>query len=96
MAKDKATTPKKPNKPRFEGIKSFFKSRQTQTIFGLFVMLFSIFLFTSFISYLFNWQDDQSQLAKFADKNVNVKNLLGKLGASLSHFFIYNLQIFIF
>ena len=89
MAKDKTTTPKKPNKPRFEGIKSFFKNRQTQTIFGLFVMLFSIFLFASFISYLFNWQDDQSQLAKFADKNVNVKNLLGKLGASLSHFFIY-------
>lgn len=90
MAKDKTTKPKTPKKPQFEGIKAFFKSRQTQTIFGLFVMLFSIFLFASFISYLFNWQEDQSQLDNFTDKTVNVKNLLGKLGATLSHFFIYD------
>ena len=90
MAKDKTTKPKTPKKPRFEGTKSFLKSRQTQTVFGLFVMLFSIFLFASFISYLFNWQEDQSQLANFTDKTVNVKNLLGKLGATLSHFFIYD------
>jgi len=90
MAKNKTTSPKTPKKPRFQKTKLFLESRQTQTIFGLFLMAFSIFLFASFISYLFTWQEDQSQIARFTDKAVNVKNLLGKLGASLSNLFIYN------
>jgi len=86
----KKTKTKTPKKPRFQKINSFFGNRQTQTIVGLFITLFAIFLFTSFISYFFNWQQDQSQLTNFADKNTSVKNLLGKIGASISHFFIYN------
>ena len=89
MAKKTKTTLKPETKPRFQKTKSFFGSRQTQTILGMFVMLFSIFLLISFISYFFNWQDDQSQLSNFTDKNTTVKNLLGKIGASISHFFIY-------
>ncbi len=89
MAKKKKLTVKKDRKPRFQKVKSFFGNRQTQTIIGLFIVVFSIFLFFSFISYLFNWQDDQSQLAQFSNKKTTVKNLLGKIGASLSHFFIY-------
>ena len=83
-------TVKTDTKPHFQKTTSFFGSRQTQTIFGLFVILFSIFLLISFISYLFNWQQDQSQLSNFTDKNITVKNLLGKIGAGISHFFIYN------
>ncbi|NLP57976.1 DNA translocase FtsK [Lutibacter sp. B1] len=90
MAKKKKTTPNTPKKQPFQKTKSFFGNRQTQTILGAFIMLFAIFLFTSFISYFFNWQDDQSQLNAFTDKNVTVKNLLGKIGASISHFFIYD------
>ncbi|MFK5958903.1 MAG: DNA translocase FtsK [Lutibacter sp.] len=89
MAKKKKITTKTVSKPRFQKTKSFFGNRQTQTIIGLFVMLFSIFLIASFISYLFNWQQDQSQLVNFTDKNTTVKNLLGKIGATVSHFFIY-------
>ena len=89
MAKKKTST-KTSKKPRFQKLKSFLGNRQTQTILGLFVMVFSIFLFFSFISYFFNWQQDQSQLSNFADKQITVKNLLGKIGATLSHFFIYN------
>jgi len=89
MAKSKTTTPKKPKKPRFQKIKYFFENRLTQTVLGWFIMVFSVFLLASFISYLFNWQDDQSQLSNFTNKNIPVKNLLGKIGASLSHFFIY-------
>jgi S-DNA-T family DNA segregation ATPase FtsK/SpoIIIE len=89
MAKNKTTTPKTPRPPRFQKIKLFFGNRQTQTIIGLFVMLFSIFLLSSFISYLFNWQEDQSQLSNFTDQKATVQNLLGKLGATLSHLFIY-------
>jgi len=90
MAKKKKAITKTPRKPRFQRLKSFFGNRQTQTILGLFISLFAIFLFISFISYLFNWQEDQSQLEKFTNKNINVKNLLGKIGASLSQFFIYD------
>lgn len=88
MAKTNKTTVKTPRKPRFQGIKSFFENRLTQTILGLFLMLFAFFLAASFISYLFNWQEDQSQLSNFSDKEVPVKNLLGKIGASMSEFLI--------
>jgi S-DNA-T family DNA segregation ATPase FtsK/SpoIIIE len=90
MAKKKTTTTKTPRAPRFQKIKAFFGNRQTQTILGLFIMLFAIFLLVSFVSYLFNWQDDQSQLKAFTNKKVSVKNLLGKIGASISHLFIYD------
>ncbi len=52
--------------------------------------MFALFLVISLFPTLFNWQDDQSQLVNFTDKNVTVKNLLGKIGASISHFFIYD------
>jgi S-DNA-T family DNA segregation ATPase FtsK/SpoIIIE len=90
MAKTTKSTVKKPRKPRFQGIKSFFENRLTQTIIGLFLMLFAVFLAASFSSYLVNGTEDQSQLSDFADKNVTVKNLLGKIGASLSHLLIEN------
>jgi S-DNA-T family DNA segregation ATPase FtsK/SpoIIIE len=89
MAKKKKTVKKTPSKPRFQKTKKFFGSRQTHTVFGLFVVIFAVFLFFSIISYFFNWQQDQSQLAFFTDKNITVKNLLGKIGATLSHSLIY-------
>ncbi|HEY9168108.1 MAG TPA: DNA translocase FtsK [Lutibacter sp.] len=90
MAKTNKTTGKAPRKPRFQGIKSFFGNRLTQTVLGLFLMLFAIFLVASFSSFLVNGQEDQSQLSNFADKDVSVRNLLGKIGASLSHLVVEN------
>ncbi len=90
MAKTNKTTEKKPRKPRFQGIKSFFENRLTQTVLGLFLMLFAIFLIASFSSFLVNGQEDQSQLSNFADKDVSVRNLLGKIGASLSQLLVEN------
>ncbi len=52
-------------------------------------MLFSIALFFSFISFYFTWQDDQSLLTEFADRNKEAENLLNKFGANVSHFFMY-------
>ncbi|MCF6181987.1 DNA translocase FtsK [Lutibacter sp.] len=89
MAKKKKTIKKSASKPRFQKSKAFFRNKQTHTVFGLFVVVFAVFLFFSIISYLFNWQQDQSQLAFFTNKNITVKNLLGKIGATLSHFLIY-------
>ncbi|HFS68128.1 MAG TPA: DNA translocase FtsK, partial [Flavobacteriia bacterium] len=86
MAKKKKTVKvKKPNQ-----VKAFFKNQQTHLAFGVFLVLFSIFLFTSFASFFSHWYQDQSQLVDFANRNLQVKNILGKIGAYISHFFIYN------
>jgi S-DNA-T family DNA segregation ATPase FtsK/SpoIIIE len=78
------------NKPKkTSSIKTFFKSQQTHLAFGVFLVLFSIFLFSSFVSFFSHWHQDQSQLVDFANRDLQVKNILGKIGASISHFFIY-------
>ena len=87
--KTKTTKQKAEKKPRFQKTKAFFNNRQTHTVFGLFLTLFSIFLIIAFFSFFFSWQADQSTLTQFADKSVETKNLLGKIGATLSNFFIY-------
>ena len=82
----KTTIDSSDNKPN---ILALLKTRQAQTILGIFLILFSAFLCIAFISFFFNWQEDQSTLTQLADKTVKSKNLLGKIGANLSHFFIY-------
>ena len=52
-------------------------------------MLLGIFLLISFFSFFSNWQADQSLLPHFDERNEQAKNLLGKIGAQISHFFIY-------
>ncbi|HSR60717.1 MAG TPA: DNA translocase FtsK 4TM domain-containing protein [Robiginitalea sp.] len=64
-------------------------SRQNKVILGSLLILVSIALFFSFISFYFNWQQDQSLLAQFADRNREAGNLLNKFGAAVSHFFMY-------
>ena len=90
MANRKTSTSKtmnsSDNKPN---IFAFLKTRQAQTILGTFLILFSAFLCIAFFSFFFNWQEDQSTLTKLTDRTVTSKNLLGKVGAILSHFFIY-------
>ena len=88
--KTKTTKSKAPRKPKFQSVKAFLNNRQTHTVFGLFLMLFSLFLVIAFFSFFFSWQADQSTLTQFADKSIETKNLLGKVGAKLSHFFIYD------
>ncbi|WP_299063259.1 DNA translocase FtsK [uncultured Polaribacter sp.] len=68
---------------------AYLKTRQAQTILGSFLILLATFLCIAFMSFFFNWQEDQSTLSKLTDKAVKSNNLLGKIGASLSHFFIY-------
>ncbi|MGA9324474.1 MAG: DNA translocase FtsK [Salegentibacter sp.] len=77
------TTNKKLKKP------SFKLNRQQKVVLGSFLMLFGIALFVAFISFLFNWQADQSTLNEFADRQVEARNWLSKFGALVSDFFIY-------
>ena len=62
-----------------------------KVILGYIFLFLSVTLFTSFISYMYNWKVDQSSIGSLFDRNIEVENILGKIGASLSHFFIYNL-----
>src|SRR5690606_4726091 len=53
-------------------------------------MSFGLFLLISFISYVLNYQNDQSQLANFWDREIEVQNAMGKIGAYLGELFIYH------
>ncbi len=65
-------------------------------IMGGLLMVFSIFLTIASISYFFSWRADQSILQNsfndflFDFDSIIPQNIMGKLGAYLAHFFIYN------
>ena len=63
--------------------------RQRQVLFGGGLMLVALLLSIAFGSYLINWKSDFSTIGSFSDKTVVAKNLLNKVGAILSHYFIY-------
>lgn len=56
---------------------------------GLTCILFSVVLTFSFVSYLMNWQADQSQAGTMLDKSIQSSNLFGKLGDWLGNIFIF-------
>ncbi len=68
----------------------FFKSQQTHLVFGVLVFSASIFLLISFYSFLHVWKKDQSILNDLSDKTLSAENVLGKLGATLADFFVYD------
>ncbi len=91
MAKGKKSSPKRKRvKKKNNRLRVFFKSQQTHLVFGVFIFTSAIFLLISFYSFLQHWKEDQSLLNNFTDKSLEAKNLLGKLGAELSHYFVFN------
>ena len=88
MAK-KTKNATKTKSPKSNAIMNIFKSRQIQTVIGSFLLFFSLFLLVAFISFFFSWQEDHSIIDEFSNKTVQGKNLLGKVGANLSYYFIY-------
>lgn len=82
---------KKTNSDKVEkNTNSSNKIRQYKFIVGSFLVLFSIALLVSFISYFFTGNQDQSQLNSITNRSIKVENLLGIFGAEISEFFIYN------
>jgi S-DNA-T family DNA segregation ATPase FtsK/SpoIIIE len=82
-------------KGRFTKAGSFAKNEKTRQVFGLLFILFSAYLLIAFTSFLFTWKIDQSKVelpfGEFLfNSEVLVENWLGKLGAALSHKFIYD------
>jgi S-DNA-T family DNA segregation ATPase FtsK/SpoIIIE len=75
-------------------VKEVVKDERTIKVFGAVSILTSIFLFISFTSYLFTWQEDQDKVHQFGIKifavsDVVLNNLLGVLGAYTAHVFMY-------
>src|SRR5690606_17002044 len=74
-------------------------SNQQKIIFGTLLMLLSVAFVIAFISYFSTWQQDQSLLKEFWNKQVEAENWLNKFGASVSDFFIrkgFGVAAFIF
>jgi S-DNA-T family DNA segregation ATPase FtsK/SpoIIIE len=70
------------------------KDERTSKIFGSAILLVCLFLFVAFSSYLFTWQEDQDKVFGMGAKmlladDVRVNNLLGVLGAYVSHSIFY-------
>ena len=60
-------------------------------LLGFLLLFISLILTISFISYFINWKVDQSNISEILDRSVKAENYLGKIGATLGHFFIYKL-----
>ena len=63
--------------------------RQRQVLFGGALLLLALLLILAFTSYLYSWKADYSTLTALTDRTFVAQNILNKLGALISHFFIY-------
>jgi S-DNA-T family DNA segregation ATPase FtsK/SpoIIIE len=75
-------------------VQEVVKDERTWKILGAVSLLFCIFLFVAYTSYLFTWQEDQDKVHQFGIKifstnDVRVSNLFGVLGAYTAHLFFY-------
>src|SRR5690606_30969203 len=61
-----------------------------KTILGVLFTAIGLFILISFISYLLNYQNDQSQLSDFWSREIVADNMMGKVGAFLGELFIYH------
>ncbi|HEX8515902.1 MAG TPA: DNA translocase FtsK 4TM domain-containing protein [Bacteroidia bacterium] len=69
---------------------SFLRNERFQKIFGLSLLLLSVYLCIAFTSFVFTWHVDQDKvLGDLFAPEVKVQNWLGKFGALLSHIFIH-------
>ncbi|MBS1601349.1 MAG: DNA translocase FtsK 4TM domain-containing protein, partial [Bacteroidetes bacterium] len=84
----------KPEKDTQVTVKQIVKDERTHKITGALFLLMAVFLFIAFTSYLFTWKEDQDKVFQGASilwpgSHVKVANLLGNLGALISHDFFY-------
>ena len=75
-----------------KGIKAlqhFSLSNAQRLVLGSFLILFSVLLLLSIISYFFTGESDQSILGDFTNRSVETKNWLSKIGAWISHQLVF-------
>ena len=68
---------------------------RTPKLLGVLLVFLSAYLFIACLSYCFTWKDDQDKVWHFSFnllfQDIEVANLLGRLGAIVSDFFIFTL-----
>lgn len=97
-----APKPREPkgSKPRIKNpladLSTRFDKKRTKTVLGALLVLFSFYFFFACLSYLFTWSADQDRVLNkslftflFEANEEPVSNWFGKLGAWISHLFIY-------
>ena len=94
--KENKKTTQAPEKETDNDFVSFFTPDRIVRGVGLTCLFLSVFSLFSFISYIFTWQQDQDEVAKFSwrlifSREIVVENSLGRLGALFSHAFIFRL-----
>ena len=68
---------------------NYNKKRSREILFGSFLIITSFLLFVSLLSYFFTWEYDQSNINQILDRSIGSKNILKKIGAEISHIFVY-------
>ena len=84
----KATSDKKSNPEK--DVKILKTKKQYRTLFGFFLVLISVALLVSFISFFLHGNNDQSTLSSLTDRSEEVENWLGKFGAYAAELCIRN------
>lgn len=92
----KSDASKSSTKKTGENLRNRLNTKKIKSIVGILLTLLSVYLFLSFVSYLFNWQEDQDRVLNkglfeflFKEGDEPVANWLGKFGAWSSHLFMY-------
>lgn len=86
----------KPEKEEQVTVKELVKDERTHKIAGAVSLLIAAFLFVAFISYVFTWKEDQDKVLNHGASillpsgEIKTANLLGNIGAYISHQFFYN------
>src|SRR4029077_17713316 len=75
-------------------VSQVIRDERTHKITGAVFLLISVFLFIAFSSYLFTWREDQDKVFRGVailapSHDMKIANLLGSLGAYISHLFFY-------
>ena len=87
MSKKKTLKNSKQKTSKFD-FNKIILNKQQKTILGSFLFLFGILMCIAFISYIFSWKEDQSEIG-YLSRNSETKNVANIFGASISHIFIY-------
>ena len=78
---------------RWQMFQAFNNNEKTQKIYGLLLILLSAYLCIAFVSYFVTWEVDQDKVlsgtANLFSPETKVQNWLGKIGALVSHWFMY-------
>ncbi|MBQ0908704.1 DNA translocase FtsK [Flavobacterium sp. F-328] len=90
MAKTtKTTPPNKKNADKVDSPKSIVISKQQKIVLGALLVLFSVALLVTFISFFLHGQQDQSAVQALTDRSETVENWLGKFGAFLADLLVF-------